>query len=331
MAQLEVARQRVAEAGEVGRRARLLPGGLAERAARLISAARRGGTRTAFSKSRRTRARAANVVGVGSSFSAHGSSDVEQAAELGVGQAAVRDRLERRGVVAAAGRPRGGIIVFWSQNSSAWICARSDRIAARARSARARLAPCSRPAARVDVVEQLAEVASCVVLGEDAPVCSRGAPSSAMLSATSRAPASSRERSPLLAGRARLPQARERGGVAAQRLERDEPVSDSEPTSAARSAGGGKTSSLWSRSSLHEHVAGRALWTRSTCTPASRPASSRNSRALASAACEDRADALGCSPQPADGAAGAGRPRRGPSVSNSSATRRRCSSTAAVS
>ena len=134
VAQLEVARERVAEAREVGGRARLLPGRLAERR-------RRG--------SSRRRASVGHAHGLLEVAAQHG----DQADVVGVGVLARRPRLERveqprrapdrsgaRGRpprASPAGRrgPRrraGGIIVFWSQNSSA--CTRPSCASTPARS-----------------------------------------------------------------------------------------------------------------------------------------------------------------------------------------------------
>ena len=107
VAQLDVARQRVAEVREVRGRAGLLPRLLAERggvahlrrqraghAHRLLVVAPDGGEHP-------------HVVGVGVLVGRPRVEAVEQPADLGIGDAAVADQLERRGVVRAAGRPVG--------------------------------------------------------------------------------------------------------------------------------------------------------------------------------------------------------------------------------
>ena len=167
VAQLDVALERVAEAREVRRGARLLPGGLAERRRaaglrgqagrdphRLLEVApqlaRSGGRRRRPGPARPPMARARRAAG------------------------RARDRSAARGRPSRAsppGRrapaaPSGGIIVFWSQNSSEWMCPRSARIAARSCSAASSAGRRSPAGARVDGVEQRVHVGEVEVLGE---------------------------------------------------------------------------------------------------------------------------------------------------------------------
>ena len=104
LSQLEMARERVAEAREVRCGARLLPRRLAERggAAQLRGEAGRDAHR--LLEVAPQLAHEAHVVGVRVLLRAPGLERVEQPAELGIGQALVRDGLERRRLVAAGGR-----------------------------------------------------------------------------------------------------------------------------------------------------------------------------------------------------------------------------------
>ena len=176
------------------RRARLLPRLLAER----VGAADLGGevgrhahgllvvaARPATSR---------DVVGVGVLAGGPRLERVEQPAELGVGQLVVaRSRSSVPSWSARAAAPPGGIIVFWSQNSSACDAAEvgelghplaGARPARRARRSPARRARRRRRAARRGRRACSARRGSC-------SVSSRGVPPSAMLSATSRAASSS--------------------------------------------------------------------------------------------------------------------------------------------
>jgi hypothetical protein len=105
VAQLDVARQRVAEAREVRGRARLLPCLLAERVGVAHLRRQRGGHAHGLLVVAADGGEQPHVVGVRVLAGRPGVERVEQPADLGVGQAAVADQLERGGVIGAGGRP----------------------------------------------------------------------------------------------------------------------------------------------------------------------------------------------------------------------------------
>ncbi len=107
VAQLDVARQRVAETREVRGRAGLLPRLLAERVGVADLRRQRGGHAHRLLVVAADGGEHPHVVGVGVLVGRPRVEAVEQPADLGVGDAAVADQLERRGVVRAAGRPVG--------------------------------------------------------------------------------------------------------------------------------------------------------------------------------------------------------------------------------
>ena len=104
VAQLDLELERVAEAGEVGGRAGLLPGLLAERGGAARLGRQAGRHPHGLLEVAPQLAQQARVVAVGVLLGRPRLELVEQPAQLGVGQPLVRDRLERRRVVAAGGR-----------------------------------------------------------------------------------------------------------------------------------------------------------------------------------------------------------------------------------
>ena len=101
--------------------------------ARVISAARSAGTRTAFSTSRRVTARSRASADSGSRSATHGSRASSRSASPGSVSRPWTMRSSVAACSARAGAAAGGIIVFWSQNSSDPIEPRSESSASRSR------------------------------------------------------------------------------------------------------------------------------------------------------------------------------------------------------
>ena len=104
MAQLDVALERVAQAGEVGRGTCFLPGGVAERCRAAGFRGQAGGDAHRLLEVAPQLVHEADVVGVRVLLRRPWLERIEQPSQLGVGEPLVDDRLERRHLVTAPGR-----------------------------------------------------------------------------------------------------------------------------------------------------------------------------------------------------------------------------------